>query len=215
MENDTAYAFKYGIDIAKDVFQLFRVDQESGEVQNFKLKRKDLIAEFINRGKCLIGMEACGSSQYWARELQKLGHTVRLMDPKAVKPFVSGYKSDRADAQGIYTALINNVREVAVKNDAEVRLKALVIQGGEIPPPVKPNQQPVLSLGVEAVRSDLSVDKGVCEPQCESVKPISPVNYVMRRSRLFSESQTASSRPFWSGLLGLRRGRWAWRAYEG
>ena len=57
MENDTAYAFKYGIDIAKDVFQLFRVDQESGEVQNFKLKRKDLIAEFINRGKCLIGME--------------------------------------------------------------------------------------------------------------------------------------------------------------
>ena len=58
-----------------------------------------------------------------------------------------------------------------------MRLKALVIQGGEIPPPVKPNQQPVLSLGVEAVRSDLSVDKGVCEPQCESVKPISPVNF--------------------------------------
>ena len=54
MENDTSYAFKYGIDIAKDVFQLFRVDQESGEVQNFKLKRKDLIAEFINRGKCLM-----------------------------------------------------------------------------------------------------------------------------------------------------------------
>ena len=126
MENDTSYAFKYGIDIAKDVFQLFRVDQESGEVQNFKLKRKDLIAEFINRGKCLIGMEACASSQYWARELQKLGHTVRLMDPKAVKPFVTGYKSDRADAQGIYTALINNVREVAVKNDAERDLQTLL-----------------------------------------------------------------------------------------
>ena len=126
MKNDTAYAFKYGIDIAKDVFQLFRVDQESGEVQNFKLKRKDLIAEFINRGKCLIGMEACGSSQYWARELQKLGHTVRLMDPKAVKPFVTGYKSDRADAQGIYTALINNVREVAVKNDTERDLQTLL-----------------------------------------------------------------------------------------
>ena len=126
MENDTSYAFKYGIDIAKDVFQLFRVDQESGEVQNFKLKRKDLIAEFINRGKCLIGMEACGSSQYWARELQKLGHTVRLMDPKAVKPFVTGYKSDRADAQGIYTALINNVREVAVKSDTERDLQTLL-----------------------------------------------------------------------------------------
>ena len=197
MENDTSYAFKYGIDIAKDVFQLFRVDQEYGEVQNFKLKRKDLIAEFINRGKCLIGMEACGSSQYWARELQKLGHTVRLMDPKAVKPFVTGYKSDRADAQGIYTALINNVREVAVKNDAEVRLKALVIQGGEIPPPVKPNQQPVLSLGVETVRSDLSVGKGVCEPQCESVKPISHVNVMKRRSRLSQWSQTATSKPIW------------------
>ena len=65
----------------------------------------------------------------------------------------------------------------SLKTIAGVRLKALVIQGGEIPPPVKPNQQPVLSLGVEAVRSDLSVDKGVCEPQCESVKPISPVNF--------------------------------------
>lgn len=96
-----------------------------------------------------------------------------------------------------------------------MRLKALVIQGGETPPPVKPNQQPVLSLGVEAVRSDLSVDKGVCEPQCESVKPISPVNSVMRRSRLFKESQTATSRPFRSGMLGLRRGLWAWRVHEG
>ena len=59
-----------------------------------------------------------------------------------------------------------------------VRLKALVIQGGEIPPPVKPNQQPVLSLGVEAARSDLSVGKGVCEPKCECVKPNSPVKLI-------------------------------------
>ena len=78
-----------------------------------------------------------------------------------------------------------------------MRLKALVIQGGEIPPPVKPNQQPVLSLGVETVRSDLSVDEGVCEPQCESVKPISPVKFVKRRSRLSLRSQTATSRPIW------------------
>ena len=78
-----------------------------------------------------------------------------------------------------------------------VRLKALVIQGGETPPPVKPNQQPVLSLGVEAVRSDLSVDKGVCEPQCESVKLISRVNVIKRRSRLSLWSQTATSRPIW------------------
>ena len=76
-----------------------------------------------------------------------------------------------------------------------MRLKALVIQGGETPPPVKPNQQPVLSLGVEAARSDLSVDKGVCEPQCESVKPISPVNIIMRRSRPCMWSQTATGRP--------------------
>ena len=79
--------------------------------------------------------------------------------------------------------------------EACVRLKALVIQGGEIPSPVKPNQQPVLSLGVEAVRSDLSVDKGVCEPQCESVKPISPVKDIMRRSRPCGWSQTATGRP--------------------
>lgn len=63
-------------------------------------------------------MEACGGSQYWAHELQSLGHTDRFMPPKLVKPYVNGLKNDKNDARGIYTALVMDVREVPVKSAA-------------------------------------------------------------------------------------------------
>ena len=72
-----------------------------------------------------------------------------------------------------------------------------MIRRGESPRLVKPNQQPVLSLGAEAARPGLSVGRGVCEPQCVSVKPISPVNFVKRKSRLCLKSQTAMGAPIW------------------
>ena len=71
-------------------------------------------------------MEACGSSQYWARELQKLGHTVNLMAPSAVKPYVSGFKSYRKDAIGIFNAMLAGVRKVAVKTEAVTDLATLL-----------------------------------------------------------------------------------------
>lgn len=73
-----------------------------------------------------MGMEACGSSQYWARELQKLGHTVNLMAPSAVKPYVSGFKSYRKDAIGIFNAMLAGVRKVAVKTEAVTDLATLL-----------------------------------------------------------------------------------------
>ena len=115
-----------GIDIAKSVFQIYTCDTQTGEITNVQVKRDKVLESFANSGKCLIGMEACGSSQYWARKLQALGHTVRLMDPKLVKPFVQHNKSDKADAEGIYQAMVAGVRSVAVKTETERDIQSLL-----------------------------------------------------------------------------------------
>lgn len=115
-----------GIDIAKSVFQVYCVDANTGEVTNEKVKRAVLLERFANRPPCLIGMESCSTSQYWARKLQALGHTVRLMDCKLVKPFVMHNKSDQADAEGIFHALMQGVRTVAIKNEMEHDISILL-----------------------------------------------------------------------------------------
>jgi len=92
-----------GIAIAKRVFQLHWVELESGEMVSVQLQRAKLLEHFANRRPCLIGMEACGGSQHWARELQKLGHEVKLLSARMVKAFVSRNKSDAADARAIWT----------------------------------------------------------------------------------------------------------------
>jgi len=90
-----------GIDIAKRVFQLHWVDQETGEIMRIQIKRERFLEHFANRASCLIGMEACGGAQHWARQLVALGHQVKLLPAKRVKPFVGGNKSDVHDAQAI------------------------------------------------------------------------------------------------------------------
>lgn len=126
MTNLNDFTTLVGIDIAKNVFQVHSVNTATGEISNVPVKRDRLLSLFENRAPCLIGMEACGGSQYWARQLTKLGHTVRLMDPKRVKPFVSHNKSDRADAEGIFVALQQGVRRVPVKNDTERDIQTLL-----------------------------------------------------------------------------------------
>ncbi len=91
-----------------------------GEITDKPVKRAEFLDFFRNRSKCLIGIEACGSSQDWARKLDAMGHEVHLMLPKAVKPFVSGQKNDHNDAIGIYKAIFNGVRRVPVKS-TEIR----------------------------------------------------------------------------------------------
>lgn len=106
-----------GLDIAKNVFQVYSVNQETGEIESKSIKRDDLLKYFANKGACLIGIESCSTSQHWARQLKELGHAVKLMHPKSVKPYVIGSKSDANDAIGIFRATIDNlVREVAVKS---------------------------------------------------------------------------------------------------
>lgn len=94
-----------GLDIAKSVFQVHSVDLDSGEIVNVQLKRAKVMEYFANRQPCLIGIEACGSAHHWARELHALGHSVRLIHAKAVRPFVSGNKTDATDARGIWLAV--------------------------------------------------------------------------------------------------------------
>ncbi len=115
-----------GIDIAKSVFQIYSCDTQTGEIFNAQVKRNKVPESFANCAKCLLGMEACGSSQYWACKMQALGHTVRLMDPKLVKPFVQHNKSDKADAEGISHAMVSRVRFVAVKTETESDIQTLL-----------------------------------------------------------------------------------------
>jgi transposase len=115
-----------GVDTAKQVFQVHWVDTETGEVISKQIKRAKFLEYFANKPPSLIGMEACGGSQHWARRLQEMGHEVKLMPGKAVKAFVSGNKNDVADARAIWLAVQQpGVRAVAVKTEAQQAVLAL------------------------------------------------------------------------------------------
>jgi len=105
-----------GLDIAKSVFQVHGVDAQGNVVLRRQLKRRYVLAFFQKLPSCLIGIEACASSHHWSRELQALGHTVRLMPPAYVKPYVKRQKNDATDAEAICEAVTRpNMRFVATK----------------------------------------------------------------------------------------------------
>ena len=106
-----------GLDLAKMVFQVHGVDSSGKVVVSRRLRRDAVLAFFATLPPCLVGMEACAGAHYWAREITKLGHTVRLMPPQDVKPYVKRHKNDRADAEAICEAVTRpNMRFVPVKN---------------------------------------------------------------------------------------------------
>jgi transposase len=105
-----------GLDIAKSVFQVHGVDAQGNVVFRRQLKRRHVLAFFQKLPSCLVGLEACASSHHWSRELRALGHTVRLMPPAYVKPYVKRQKNDAADAEAICEAVTRpNMRFVATK----------------------------------------------------------------------------------------------------
>ena len=94
-----------GLDIAKNVFQVHGIDAAEKVVVRKQLRRGQMLAVFKALPPCLVGMEACATSHYWARELTKLGHQVRLMPAKDVKAYVKRNKNDAADAEAICEAV--------------------------------------------------------------------------------------------------------------
>ena len=105
-----------GLDIAKSIFQVHGVDSEGNVAVRRKLKRRYVVAFFQKLPRCLVGIEACASSHHWSRELEALGHTVRLMPPAYVKPYVKRHKNDAADAEAICEAVTRaNMRFVPTK----------------------------------------------------------------------------------------------------
>ena len=109
-----------GMDLAKSVFQVHGADEKGKPVLKKQLKRAQVLAFFANLVPCKIGMEACGSAHYWARKLQALGHTVQLIAPQYVKPFVKRNKNDTADAEAICEAVGRpNMPAVPIKNASQ------------------------------------------------------------------------------------------------
>jgi transposase len=110
-------ATTYGVDIAKNVFQVHWVEPASGEICRRKLVRAKFSQFFARREAGLVVMEACGGAHHWARELSALGHRVELLPPHEVRKFVSGNKDDAADARAIWLAAqYQDIRRVAPKS---------------------------------------------------------------------------------------------------
>ena len=93
-----------GIDIAKNTFQLHGTDSAGNPILRKRLPRNKLAAFVANLPRCLIVMESCGGANYWARVFQGSGHSVKLISPQFVKPFVKTNKNDANDAQAIVEA---------------------------------------------------------------------------------------------------------------
>ena len=108
-----------GFDLAKTVFQVHGADGEGRVVLRRKLRRGKVLAFFAGLPSCLVGMEACASAHYWARELQALGHKVRLIPPQYVRPFVKTNKNDAADAEAICEAVTRPTMRFAPAKSAE------------------------------------------------------------------------------------------------
>lgn len=170
-----------GLDIAKEFFQAHGVDKNGKDVFNKKLKRKNVLSFFANLPPCLIGIEACGGAHYWAREIAKLdvGHTVKLISPRHVKPFVLNNKTDAADARAICEvvgrpstrfvtvktveqqdlAAWHRIRERKVKERTALanQARSLMLEQGLIIPQGIRNIRKFLPLAIEDLENGLSM----------------------------------------------------------
>jgi transposase len=109
-----------GLDLAKNVFQVHGVDERGEVLLRQRLRRAQIRTFFSQLKPCLIGMEACGTAHFWARELMNLGHQVRIIPPAYVKAYVRRNKNDAADAAAICEAVTRpNMRFVPVKTEEQ------------------------------------------------------------------------------------------------
>lgn len=115
-----------GIDIAKNVFELHGVNANGKTILQKRLTRNKLVGFMAQLPPCLVGIEACGGSHHWGRTFSKMGHTVKLMNPQFVKPYVKSNKNDSNDAEAICEAVTRpNMRFVAIKNIEQQDIQAI------------------------------------------------------------------------------------------
>lgn len=115
-----------GVDLAKRVFQIHGVDDQGNIVVKKQLQRSEVLTWFSKLEPCLVGMESCSTSTYWAREIGKLGHQVKLMPPAYVKPYVRRQKNDQTDAAAICEAVSRpSMRFVAIKTPEQQAIQVL------------------------------------------------------------------------------------------
>lgn len=115
-----------GLDLAKNVLQVHCVDERERKVANRQLKVGQVMEYFANLPPCLVGMEACASAHFWGRKIRSLGHTVKLMPPQYVKPYVKTNKNDAIDAEAVCDAVRRpNMRFVAIKSVDQQAVSAL------------------------------------------------------------------------------------------
>lgn len=117
-----------GLDLAKQVFQVHAADANGVPIFNRKLRRAEVLRFFEKTPACLVGMEACGSAHYWAREITALGHDVRLIPPVYVRPFVKRGKTDAADAEAISEAVTRKTMRFVPAKSAEQQAAAVVLK---------------------------------------------------------------------------------------
>jgi len=139
-----------GLDLAKQVFQIHGADAEGSPIFNRKLRRAEVLRFFEKQPACLVGLEACGSSHFWAREIAALGHEVRLIPPAYVKPFVKRGKTDAADAEAISEAVTRKTMRFVPIKSAEQQAAAI---GAEDARPFSVRQQ---TQAINALRAHLS-----------------------------------------------------------
>src|SRR5271169_6074695 len=101
-----------GLDVAKQIFQVHGVSADGKVAVKRQLRRSDVLRFFGRLTRCVVGLEACGGSHFWAREIRALGHDVRLIPPAYVKPYVKRGKTDAADAEAICEAVSRPARAV-------------------------------------------------------------------------------------------------------
>ncbi len=119
---------RIGMDTSKHFFQLHGVDAAEQPILRKRLRRKEVLAFFAKLPPTVVGMEACGASHYWARELMQLGHAVKLIAPQHVKPYIKRNKNDGRDAEGLCEAMSRPTMQfVPVKT--EEQQAALMLAG--------------------------------------------------------------------------------------
>lgn len=121
-----------GVDLAKSVFQVHGADASGAVLFRRKLRRHQVLAFFSSQPPCTVAMEACSSSHYWAREITKLGHTVRLISPAYVKPFVKRQKNDAADAEAICEAAQRPTMRFVAPKSEQAQAAAIVFRARDL-----------------------------------------------------------------------------------